>query len=147
MSDTKYLTVRSLISIAIPLTIVILQALVRYSADKDFDTIGITLSSIAMGQIFPYIIFESFLLGKVFGLKEESQFLADGKLSLTYQMENKDSVVSNIKKIRLLSYFFFLITLLLFIITIILNFKGEIAFHILTGFLSCIVIWYFNLAY
>lgn len=146
MAKNKYLTTKSLIAIGIPLTVIAIQALIRISADKDFNGIGITLSSIGIGQIFPFIIFESFLLSKIFGLKEESQYISDGKIAMTYKIENKADLTT-IKEIRLLSYGFFLLIILLFITTIVLNLKGEIGYHILTGLLSCILAWYYNIAY
>lgn len=146
MAKNKYLNSKSIISIGIPLTIVGIQAIIRYLVDEDFSGIGITLSSIGIGQIFPFIIFESFLLSKIFGLKEESHYLTNGKIAMTYQIENSGDL-NNIKDVRLLSYVFFLFNILLFIITVVLNLKGETGWHIITGVLSCLITWYYNITY
>jgi hypothetical protein len=146
MSNKNLFTTKSVVAIAIPLTIVAIQGLIRYSADKDFSSIGITLSSIGIGQIFPFIVFENFLLGKIFGLKEEAAFTGDGMITIVYKTENKGNL-NLLKEIRLMAYIFFLVNIVLFISTIILNLKGHIWSHILTGMLSCLISWYYTIKY
>ena len=143
---SNFLTIKSIVAIGIPLTAVCIQALLRYAMDINFNSMGITLSAIGIGQIFPFIIFENFLLSKVFGIKEEANFAGEGKISIIYTMENKGNT-NNIKDIRLLSYVFFLINIILFILTIILNLKGEIYLHLLTGAISCLLTWYYTIKY
>ena len=57
--SSKFLTIKSIVAIGIPLTAVCIQALLRYAMDIDFNSMGITLSAIGIGQIFPFIIFEN----------------------------------------------------------------------------------------
>jgi hypothetical protein len=139
------LTTKAFAAMFVPLGIVLIQALLRYAMNEDFDSLGITLSSIGIGQIFPVIIFENFLLSKVFGIKEE--IIQDGgTTSIVHKLEQKE-VTSSIKDIRLYSYIVLLINLLLFMLTIILNLKGNACLHIVTGCLSCLVTWYYTIRY
>lgn len=83
------LTTKSIIAIAIPLTTIGIQWLLRDLAKSEFNSIGITLASIGIGQIFPFIVFENFLLSKVFSLKEE-KVISNNQLILTYKVESND---------------------------------------------------------
>jgi hypothetical protein len=136
------LTTKSIIAIAIPLTTIGIQWLLRDLAKSEFNSIGITLASIGIGQIFPFIVFENFLLSKVFSLKEE-KVISNNQLILTYKVESNDK--NNLKDIRLLSYLFLLINILLFIATVSFSLQGNFKLHLLTGFISCGLAWYYTI--
>jgi hypothetical protein len=79
-------------------------------------------------------------------LKEEAEFGAKGEIKLLYKIENKADA-GKLKEMRLLSYIFFVLNILIFIFTIVLSLTGEVGWHIVTGVISCILTWYYNIIY
>lgn len=137
---TKILSRKVIILIIIPLFAIFLQGFLRYVLKLDFNTIGITLAAVGVGQLLPFCYFDHLVANKILGISPHYKTMK-GELQITYKASSniKDKDIEAIQNLILIAIFF---ELALFIITIYLGLSGYILYHIILGSFTCIISWY-----
>lgn len=128
---------RIISSILFPISVVFIQGFIREISSIDFDTVGITIGAIGLGQIFPFIIYDTLIVGKIITIKPsysmtKSQFVTRHSFLLK---RNGDSI----DKLKKLTYVIFIMNLLLFMVTVYLGITGEYWAHIIFGTIGCLI--------
>jgi hypothetical protein len=142
ISEMKWLSHKWIRVIALPLFAVFLQAILRFSANHDFNTVGITLASIGLGQLLPFIMFDHLLVNRVFKPKTKITSNSPGKIEFNVELsEIQGDLTEHVGKQGSMFLIAALISLLLFSIVILLGIKGFIITHILLGLGSCVASW------
>lgn len=132
----------ALITIVIPIVVVILEQIMKKTLEVYDLNVSITLSSIALGQIFPFIIFETLLSTKIFKIRTETISNKD-TLQMTYKFENNKSPKS-VENMRKIVYLIFCVCLILFFLNIYFSFKGQTFIQKnIFGFINVILVWGF----
>ncbi len=65
MNMKKIISRKGITIVIIPLFAIFLQFFLRVILDKDFNTIGITLGALGLGQILPFFYFDHFVANKI----------------------------------------------------------------------------------
>ena len=74
MSKKKFKPAKAVILIGIPVFIIFLKIFIKMVTGSPlYDQVGVTLSSMAIGQIFPFIVFDTLLIGKVISTTTDYQ--------------------------------------------------------------------------
>ena len=71
---SKIFSKKGIILIIIPLFTLFLQGFIRFILKSDFNTIGITLGSLGIGQLLPFFYFDHFVANKLLGISPEYKF-------------------------------------------------------------------------
>lgn len=128
---------RIISSIVFPLAVVIVQWFIRHISDVDFNTVGITLGAIGLGQIFPFIIYDTLIVGKVLSVRPYHSFTrSEFTTRHQFLLERDDQGIENLKK---WTYLLFVVNLLLFMFTVYLGVTGELWTHITLGGVTCVI--------
>lgn len=131
--------------IAIPVALIVIQNLIKFAAKAKISGVGISLSTLAVGQLFPFVFYENLLLGKFISIKKE---LKKGKknhsslnqkitLVLNDNIEDFDGIRS--KLILMLT-----INVVLFVMSIAFFTTGYDFVSMCIGICACLISW-FNL--
>jgi hypothetical protein len=138
----KVFSRKGIILIVIPLFTLFLQGFIRFILKSDFNTIGITLGSLGLGQLLPFFYFDHFVANKLLGISPEYKF-ENETLQVVYRVvpgvEIKQDKINALKNWYITVIF---LNLALFLIIVYLGIIEKIAFHILLGALSCFLSWY-----
>jgi hypothetical protein len=65
---TRIFSRKGIILIIIPLFAIFLQGFLRFVLKLDFNTIGITLGALGVGQLLPFFYFDHFIANKILGI-------------------------------------------------------------------------------
>lgn len=139
----KILSRKRVVLIGVPLFALFIQGFVRFVLKTDFNTIGITLGSIGLGQLLPFMHFDHFVANKLLGTKAKEVKVENVEVRLLYKVES--GVNLDIEKIETTKSLFTwaIITCLgLFFIIVYLGIRGYVFWHIFLGSVICIVAWY-----
>ncbi|GGH09172.1 hypothetical protein [Mucilaginibacter phyllosphaerae] len=136
----KIISKKGIILIIIPAFAIFLQFFLRIIMKKDFNTIGISLGGLSLGQLLPFFHFDHFISSKVLGINPHYKF-EHGKFIISYDTSAnvKPEEIESIKNIFIIAIF---INLALFLIIIYLGLTNHIILHTLFGLISCVVSWY-----
>ncbi|WP_228237260.1 hypothetical protein [Allomuricauda sp. M10] len=130
-----------IVLVLIPVFAIFVQFFLRMILGTDFNTIGITLGTLGIGQLLPFLYFDHFITNKIFGLKPTYD-IKQNEVSIKYKMsvQSLDSTkIDGLKNQFLLVIF---LNLALFLVIIYLGVKGEIVWHTIFGGISCLSSWY-----
>lgn len=137
----KKLTSRKgIIIIIIPLFAVFLQFFLRKVLDHDFNTIGITLAALGLGQILPFFYFDHFVANKILGISPEYNY-SENKFSVVYQLKNNIPIeeIESVKNLFVIAVF---VNLALFLVTLYCGLEGLIILHTIFGAICCFISWF-----
>ena len=131
---------KGVILIIIPLFAVFLQFFIRTILCLDFNTIGITLGALGLGQMLPFLYFDHFIANKVLGLDPNYE-LKPAEFTVKYKLSSniESNDIDKFKNLFMAAIFF---NLALFLVTVYFGIKGEIILHIIFGSFSCLISWY-----
>lgn len=137
---SKLLSRKGIILILLPVFVIILQSFLRLVLKLDFNTIGITLASLGLGQLLPFCYFDHFIANKIMGISPTYK-TDKNQLQITYKTKANVPVeeIDSLKNLFLIAIF---LNLLLFLVTIYAGSQGYICLHIIFGLISCIISWY-----
>lgn len=125
-------------AILMPAFILVIQSLFKLLFDVKNIGFGISLASVSLAQLFPYLFYDNLILLKVYKLQSTSSEI-DGSLLTKYSF----SIQKNSKQIAILknlTLFLFIIVLTLFIVTLGLAYKKQFYdYHTFTG-LFCVLL-------
>jgi len=130
-----------IVLVVIPLFAIFIQFFLRMILETDFNTIGITLGTLGIGQLLPFLYFDHFITNKVFGIKPSYEVKSD-EISIKYKMTTQSLDEKKIDKLKNQFILAIIFNLALFLIVIYLGVKGEILWHIVFGAISCLTSWY-----
>ncbi|QNA42677.1 hypothetical protein [Lacibacter sediminis] len=135
----KLISRRGIILIIIPLFVVFLQGFLRFVLKHDFNTLGITLGALGLGQMLPFFYFDHFIANKVLAVAPSYKMNTD-ELQISYKVKGNvnPEEIDKVKNWFIIAMF---VSLALFLITIYLGLSGEIEWHVFFGGLSCIISW------
>jgi hypothetical protein len=139
----KIISRRMLNSLLIPMTVTFIQMFFKYLLEKESGYIGISLSAIALGQIFPYISYDHLMINKVMSYKPEHTQLKT-ELKTTYKPSSLISI-DKIEKLKILTNILFIGILVIFIVTTGLGLKGDICYHNCLGFFAVSLSTYYQI--
>ena len=137
MQDKRWLKAISLI--AIPIAVLLIHLIIKWIGKVEIKGIGISLATIGLSQIFPFVLFENLIMGKFISLKKEDSLKKNVWTRKTTPLINEN--IKEIDSVRNKFILIFIANLLLFLITIGLFSYGFELSHIISGFLSCILSW------
>jgi hypothetical protein len=135
-------TKKGIVLIGLPLFTIFTQLFIRLILGKDFNTIGITLGSLGVGQLFPFIYFDHFVANKILGINPKYE-MKNGKFVVNYELKSNYSNNKEIDEIKNILYFAIFLNLALFMVTVYFGITGNILLHTIFGLISCLVSWYF----
>lgn len=136
----KIISRKGIVIVIIPLFAVFLQFFLRMVLHKDFNTIGITLGALGLGQILPFFYFDHFVANKILGITPEYEF-APGKFTVSYELTahiSKDEV-DGLKNLFILAIF---LNLALFLVTVFCGLTDRLILHTIFGAICCCVSWF-----
>ncbi|MCE7057148.1 hypothetical protein LZF95_20880 [Algoriphagus sp. AGSA1] len=136
----KLFSKKGIIIIVIPLFAIFLQLFLRYILGKDFNTIGITLGALGLGQILPFFYFDHFVANKILGITPNYEY-SNGKLCVTYDVTT-NIPKEDIDKLKNLFIIAIFLNLGLFLITVYFGLTDKILLHTIFGTISCFVSWF-----
>jgi hypothetical protein len=146
MAKRRFKPIKATIIIGIPLLIVFLKVFIQYVVAKAglFDHIGLTLSSIALGQIFPFIVFDTLLIGKVISTSTDYNFTDNKEFIVKYQLalERSPEKIDDLKAITML---IFIACLVLFMVSAFLGANGDYMYSTIFGVVNSVVVWLYLL--
>lgn len=145
MSKQKFKPIKAVIIIGIPMMIIFLKVFVKYALGVNlYDQVGITLSSIALGQIFPFIVFDTLLIGKVISTSTDYNFTDNKEFIVKYQlaMEKSPERIDDLKAITFLIFF---ACLILFMVCVFFGAKGDYLSSIIFGSINSLIVWLYLL--
>jgi len=141
-------SIKTITLVILPVVIICIQVTIKLlNGSSWYDNLGITLSAIGIGQIFPLIIEENLLVSKFIRVERkvhqpvdfDSLFTADYKIRKIGQLDK-------LEDLRLKCIVLFLICLVLFIITVFLNIGDYPKFlSIFFGAINCVLAWFYFL--
>ncbi|MEK7254957.1 MAG: hypothetical protein AAB316_09445 [Bacteroidota bacterium] len=135
----KLISRKGIVLILIPFFVIFLQAFIRYVLGKDFNTIGITLGALGLGQILPFVYFDHFVANKIFNISPS--FAAKGdKFIITYKAGVKVGI-EDIEGMKNLTYVAIFVNLMLFVMTVYFGLIQLTLLHIISGSLCCLLSW------
>ncbi len=125
-------------ALMMPAFVLLMQTFFKFLFNEQVVGLGVSLASIALAQIFPYLFFDNLVLLKVFKLGAEFEDVENNlvtKYSLTVNKSKKQiSVLKN------LTLALFIIILTLFIITLGITYKvGYYEYHYLVGIMAVLL--------
>lgn len=125
-------------AVMMPAFVVSIQLFFRFLLGKEIFGVGISLSAVALAQIFPYLFFDNLILLKVYSLS--TKFEEENSELLTRHTFTIKKKSSQILELRNLTIFLFIVILALFIVTLGLGYKdGYSEYHNYTGAL-CVIL-------
>jgi hypothetical protein len=136
----KLISRKGITIVIIPLFAVFLQFFLRVILHKDFNTIGITLGALGLGQILPFFYFDHFVANKILGITPAYEF-GVGKFSVTYELSAHISreEIDGLKNLFIIAIFF---NLALFLVTVYCGLTDRILLHTIFGPIICCVSWF-----
>ena len=136
----KLISRKGVVTIIIPLFAIFIQAFIRFILDKDFNTIGITLGALGLGQMLPFFYFDHFVANKV--LSVAPTYNTSGrKLVISYDLKFtiEQGEIERMKNLFIIGIF---LSLGLFFVTVYLGLTDHIGWHLLFGSMNCVISWY-----
>lgn len=123
---------RTIQAIVMPLFILFLQLFFKVLFNKEITTVGISLASIGIAQIFPYMFWDNLILLKVTTLLPTSE-KDSGVLKLGYNFTVTKGM-DQINTLKNLTMLMFIVILTLFILTLGMGYKPEYySYHNISG--------------
>lgn len=136
---TKILTRRGIVLIVMPLFLIFLQIFIRFILHKDLNTLGITFAALGVGQLFPFLYSDHFIINKVIGTKP-LYLNQENTVVIKYEtFQNIDN--EQIEKVKNYIFGAIFFNLGLFMCVIYLGLIGHVFMHISLGIISCIITW------
>lgn len=138
----KIFSFDALFLIFIPIGSVIIEQVIKKALGYYDLNISLTLSSIALGQIFPFILFENLLLNKIFKLTPN--YVTTGNtFQVTYSFTN-NKTPAGIDKTKKMAYFLFVVCIVLFVVNVYCSYRGQGLFEKnIFGVANSLLVWSF----
>jgi len=141
----KILNTRTILITFLPLFAVFINLFLRYLLGYNYlDGMGYSMSAIAIGELYPFSIFENILIGKLLEFKPIYE-IKKGKVIATYNLEltfnKKDEVSNYIEKVKFWTYILCIFCTILFLFSIFYDLKGYKNWSILLGVINVFTVW------
>ena len=103
--------------------------------------LGVTLAAIGLGQMFPMLVFENFLMSKVLSLGSEYQHQSNG-VTVKYVLRPSTRASDQIASIKNIMVLLFLVYIAIFMITVYMSTSGFSLWQPITlGAINCGISW------
>jgi hypothetical protein len=113
---------RVISAVLMPFSLIFIQFFLKWALEKDIDNIGTSLSAMAMGQVFPFIIYDHLMFSKFFSFEAKHE-TTSSTLKITQRVKlNKN--IEQVDTIKNLTIMLFVIILVLFLVATTLGLKG-----------------------
>jgi hypothetical protein len=141
---------KAAVIIILPLAIVIGEIIIKISAGKPFlQDVGTILGALGLGQIIPFLVFESLIIEKIYSFK--TVYSISGKvLHIEYPLEVNDSNLNKIDNVRTITLLVFVGCLLTWLASVSFstNITSSTEYSIpsmVFGLVNCIIAWFYLL--
>lgn len=132
--------VKALILTGIPLLIIFFKVFIRFLLGLDyFSQIGVTLASLGLGQIFPFIVFDNLILSKILSTKTDYTF-SKSEFKVKYRVELAKST-ERIESLKAITLIVFFTCFMLFMICVYFGSTGNEVFSSVFGSISVLIVW------